>query len=368
MEVVTAYNKGISVNDLSKKYCLPRSTIYYWIQTTIVNSESINTKTTSQDFTRLTQRLAKSNSIIEIMKSTVISNLSSTKDRVLEIKRLTFEGYSVNESCEAINLAKSTYYRLVNTTEELNSYEKRAIEYTEIIEETCFEHNYSIGADKIAHIMKSKGYPTSQKYVSRLMREANIENSRNNSKNYYKRLNSMAKKDLVQMKFTSDAPNKIWASDITDLRFNDSTYKLCIIMDLYSRKIIAYKLSLTASTHLLTSCFRSALKCRKIIDEIIFHSDRGSQYVSFAFKKLLDQNKFKQSFSKARNPYNNSVVESFFASFKREEFHRVKLESVRSLYKCVDDYMTRYNEHRPHATNNYLTPNEKERLYYDEAF
>lgn len=362
--IVNNYKKGVSVKSLSQQYSIPRSTIYHWIKSiTFINTDSAST-ITYQDYTRLTQQLKKAQNIIDIKSTTEISNLSSTKERVLEVKSLITKGYSINEACEAINLSKSTFYRLSGSVDKLNSYELRAIKYTQLIKDICFEHNFSIGADKITYILKSRGYPTSQKYVSRLMRNANIENSRNNTKNYYKRLNQKEKKDLVQMKFTTHKPNQVWVSDITDLRLNNLTYKLCVIMDLYSRKIIAYKLSLVASTHLLTSCMRNAINTRDTQEGLIFHSDRGSQYVSFTFRKLIERNQFKQSFSLPSNPYNNSVVESFFANFKREEFHRAKLKSAKDLYQCVDDYIARYNEKRPHASNNYLTPNEKESNYY----
>ncbi len=99
-------------------------------------------------------------------------------------------------------------------------------------------------------------------------------------------------------------------------------------------------------------------------DHLTFHSDRGCQYTSYAFRKLLIDNNIVQSFSKAGNPYDNGAMESFFSSLKQEEIYRTAYRSVNDCKKHIEKYMEFYNEKRPHRANTYKTPNEAEALYY----
>ena len=92
-------------------------------------------------------------------------------------------------------------------------------------------------------------------------------------------------------------------------------------MDLYSRKIVGYKISPNASTQILTSSFKEAFQDRNRPEGLLFHSDQGSQYISRAFRGLLASYSVDQSFSRAGTPIDNAVNESFFSNLKREEIY-----------------------------------------------
>ena len=95
-----------------------------------------------------------------------------------------------------------------------------------------------------------------------------------------------------------------------------------MILDLYSRKVIGYRVSQNASTNLVTATFRKAFKDRGNPEGLIFHSDRGKQYISKTFTALLEQRSVEQSFSASGRTHDNAVAESFFATFKKEEAYR----------------------------------------------
>ena len=97
---------------------------------------------------------------------------------------------------------------------------------------------------------------------------------------------------------------------------------------------------------------------------MLFHTDRGSDYRSNAFCAYLQSLGVTQSFSRAHIPYDNSVMESFFASMKREELYRTKYRSEQELRAAIAEYIKFYNETRPHAKNGYKTPFKKEQEYY----
>ena len=122
------------------------------------------------------------------------------------------------------------------------------------------------------------------------------------------------------------------------------------------RKVVGYRVSRTASTSLVTATFRSAYEDRGDPKNLTFHSDRGGQYISAAFSKLLQQYGVKQSFSASGTPLDNAVAETFFATFKKEEAYRREYTSERHFRKSVDEYIRFYNEVRPHQTLKYKTP------------
>lgn len=115
---------------------------------------------------------------------------------------------------------------------------------------------------------------------------------------------------------------------------------VCAILDLFSRKVVAHRVSPKNSTYLTTSTFRQAFQRRNAPQSLMFHSDQGAQYTSKTFRRLLRMNKVVQSFSKSGQPHDNAVMESFFASMKREEIYRTQYKSEQQFIKSVD--MFRY--------------------------
>lgn len=108
-----------------------------------------------------------------------------------------------------------------------------------------------------------------------------------------------------------------------------------------------------------------AYESRKPAGQLLFHTDRGSNYRSYAMCSYLKELGVIQSFSKSGVPYDNSVMESFFSSLKREELYRTKYRSEVEFRAAVDAYMVFYNERRPHAKNGYKTPMKLESIYFE---
>lgn len=156
--------------------------------------------------------------------------------------------------------------------------------------------------------------------------------------------------------------------DLLNLYLQKNFHRLwvyfCMILDLYSRKIVGYKVSRNASTNLVTTTFRNAYQERGKPKNLTFHSDRGTQYTSAAFTKLLQKYGVKQSFPATGRPHDNAVAESFFATFKKEEAYRREYTSERSFCKSVEQFVRYYNEVRPHQTLKYQTLQAFEEKYY----
>lgn len=164
----------------------------------------------------------------------------------------------------------------------------------------------------------------------------------------------------LNQNFDTDKPNQVWVSDVTQFNVKRKPYYICVIIDLFSRKVISHKISFRNSTQLVKSTFKQAYHDRKPDNGLIFHTDRGSAYCSNYFCDYLSSLNVKQSFSRSHVPYDNSVAESFFSSMKRESLYRTTFYSEDDFKKTVKDYINFYNTKRPHAKLNYKTPNQKE--------
>ena len=162
--------------------------------------------------------------------------------------------------------------------------------------------------------------------------------------------------NLLKRHFFQNKPNKVWVSDFTEIKIGEAKFYLCAILDLFSRKIVAYRVSIKLDSSLCLLTFKDAYQSRGEPKDLLFHSDRGSQYTSLAFMDTLKALGVRQSFSDVGNPYDNAVMESFFATFKREEVHRKKYKDYDDLKASIDKYMVFYNDVRPHKSLNYLTP------------
>jgi putative transposase len=155
--------------------------------------------------------------------------------------------------------------------------------------------------------------------------------------------------------------NQVWASDITYIRIKNGFVYLAVILDLFSRKVIGWSLSRHIDTELCLNALRMALRMRKPPRGVIHHSDRGVQYVSDRYVRLLTKLGFHLSNSSKGNPYDNAFVESFMKTLKRQEVNLASYETLLDVLENVPHFIEEvHNAKRGHSSIDYLTPNELE--------
>ena len=241
-------------------------------------------------------------------------------------------------------------------------YAKRREELRLQIQEIYDESNQIFGAAKIAAVMKSNGIKVSDEMVRTLMRDMGLVSIRQSAKKLYEDECRKYKNHLNQ-EFDVSRPNEVWVSDVTYFKYGKSAYYICVIIDLFSRMVIAYKIGKNNSAQLVKGTFQIAYKTRQPDSNLTFHTDRGSNYRSKIINDYIRSLNITQSFSRAYVPYDNSVMESFFSSMKREELYRTKYRSETDFRKSVDEYIIFYNTKCPHRKLQYKTPKQKEEEY-----
>lgn len=358
--IVQRYLNGESVAAITRETQISRSTLYLWIRESQVSQTK---KVQLKDLSRLKMQYERSQRIAQILQTAPCTASAPLREK-LDAIVLMSKDYNVNILCDALKVAKGTYYNhILRNKRENTVYAKRKAELKPIIEEIFHKSRETYGSSKITAIMKDRGYAISEKTVADIMHENGLFSVRSSAKTLYVQ-QQKRRENLLNRQFSTSRPNEVWVSDVTYFHLHNKTYYICAVLDLYSRKAIAYRISLKNSTQLTKGTFKLAYQLRKPQQGLIFHSDNGSNYVSKNFTAYLRQCGVVQSYSKKKTPYDNSVCESFFGSMKQEELYRSNYRSEKELYLSIVKYIARYNDERPHSFLRYMTPIKFEELYY----
>lgn len=264
-------------------------------------------------------------------------------------------------------MSRGTFYNHIFRNKRENALPKiRQQELSDVVKATFEENNGIYGAGKIHALLKEKGLRISLKNVKKLISKMGLKSIRSGTKKeFMKAQRKKRRENLLLQNFTVPEPNLRWVGDITECYILGKKFYICAILDLFSRKIVAYKISNKETAQLVNATMKSAFIERGNPDGLIFHSDQGGQYVSYSFQRLLHDLHITQSFSKPATPHDNGVMESFFSSFKQEEVYRIHYRSVTEFKESVRRYFEFYNSNRLHGANAYKSPNERERVYFE---
>ena len=150
---------------------------------------------------------------------------------------------------------------------------------------------------------------------------------------------------------TVTQPNQVWVSDITYVRLMRGFVYLAVILDLFSRKVVGWALSSRLNAELALEALQKALRSRKVTSELVHHSDRGVQYASDAYVKVLNEHHMKISMSAKGNPYDNAWAESFMKTLKTEEVYLNEYEDESDARENIGRFIeTIYNKIRLHSS------------------
>ena len=277
--------------------------------------------------------------------------------------------HSIRLLCKCMGIHHSVYYYHKNN--KTNIYKENNNELDIQIMEIYTESKRRYGSPKIQKVLANKGIKVSQKRVARRMKELGIRSIVVKKYNYAenKKVDDTKKPNLLKQDFKAIEPKQKWVGDITYIYTKEIgwTY-LAIVMDLYDLKIVGYSYGKHMTADLVIQALNNAVCNRGIKEKMIFHSDLGSQYTSNDYEELLKRLNIQHSYSKKGYTYDNASMESFNAILKKEEVNQksyVTFEKARlAIFEFIESW---YNNRRIHSSLGYITPNEKERLYYEKT-
>ncbi len=221
------------------------------------------------------------------------------------------------------------------------------------------EHNANYGSPRIWDALCTRNIPCSENRVARLMRLNSLAavqkqkfKATTNSKH-----NWPVAPNLLERKFSVDRPNRIWVTDISYIWTWEGWLYLAFVLDLYSRGVVGLAMSDRITDDLTQSALKQALSRRQPPAGLIHHSDRGSQYASGNYQKLLKKHEIIPSMSRKGDCWDNAVAESFLHTLKVEKVNRNRFktrnEARYEIFKYVETY---YNWKRTHSSLGYLSP------------
>lgn len=244
--------------------------------------------------------------------------------------------------CAVLEISKRTYYKYRNS-EDPDYYDYL------IIKEVFDESKGTYGYRRITEGVKIKyGVIFNHKKVLRIMKKYYIKAKyiKKKQKYTYKRIEKNVKPNLLKRNFNSSKLNQKWCTDITYLIYKGKRAYLSTIIDLYDRKVVAYKISKFNNNQLVIDTLNEAIVKRKDVSGLIIHSDQGFQYTSFEYKAICESNGIQISMSRKGTPIDDSPIESWHGILKKETLYNNDITSLQEYIILVEDWILFYNTTR----------------------
>lgn len=262
--------------------------------------------------------------------------------------------------CQYFSVSRSHFYKWRKGLQTARTTQKKEICKT--IRESFVRSKNTYGSPRVFDDLQELGIKVSENTVAKYMKEMGLD-ARLKKKFRILTTDSKHSHPIAPRLFETEnhppprQPGQVLAGDITYLRVGKGFIYLAVVMDLYNREILGWSMSWSLETKIVLDALDMAMRKVGPDVEIIFHSDRGSQYASEAYRQMLKNKNVKPSMSRKGNCYDNAYVESWFSSLKKEWIYRGQYKTAHELRTLVFEYIeTWYNKKRKHSALGNLSP------------
>lgn len=266
--------------------------------------------------------------------------------------------FNVTVMCRVLGLNRSAYYHWVSNGCIVNKVDERL---NQLIKDIFYQYREVYGTRRIKVALEQEyGVIVSTRKIAKSMKELGIAVK---MKRKFKVVttdsnhNHAISPNRLQRDFKTNVPDEVYVGDITYIRTLQGWLYLAIVIDLFSRKVVGWSMDDNMETPLVNNALLMALHNRTPPPNLIWHTDRGSQYASDSHRELLEEHDILQSMSRKGDCWDNAVSESFFHSLKTELVHherfRTRAEANQAIFEYIEVF---YNRQRLHSTNGYMSP------------
>jgi len=280
------------------------------------------------------------------------------------ISKLSVE-YPVRRLCQTLKVHPSGYYAWLVEPKSVRAKEDQRL--LGLIKHAWLESGGVYGYRKIHDDLRELGEPCGRHRVARLMRREGLRSQTGYRRRpgYYGGKPPVASPNRLERQFNVSEPNKVWVTDITYIRTYEGWLYLAVVLDLFSRQVIGWSMKPRMCSDLAIDALLMAVWRRKPKQEVMIHSDQGSQFSSSDWQSFLKANNLISSMSRRGNCHDNAVAESFFQLLKRERIRRKTYGTREEARSDVFDYIEMfYNPKRRHSSAMQLSPVEFEKRYF----
>lgn len=266
--------------------------------------------------------------------------------------------WPVDVLCEGLGISRSGFYAW--RTREPSRRSRTDARILADVRTSFVMSDRTYGARRILGDVRDAGHTCGRQHVARLMRTEGLwarPKRRARPVDSGVRLVHTLAPNVLDRQFAATAPNQKWVADFTYLWTREGWLFLAVVLDLFSRRVVGWSMQPSMTAQLVTDALTMALWRRGSVEALIHHSDRGSQYTSESFQRLLEELGITCSMSRSGNVWDNSVMESFFSTLKTERTTRKDYTTRNAARADVFDYIERfYNPIRRHSTLGNISP------------
>lgn len=277
------------------------------------------------------------------------------------------EGFPITKACEIAGVSRQAFHDWrARQAAGPSPAELAEVELVELMREIHAEFDGTYGVPRMTVELANRGRPTNRKRVERLMRRHGIVGVHKPAKvrTTIPAEDAPPLPDLVGRNFAPAAPDVVWCGDITYIATGEGWLYLASVLDLGSRRLLGYSMADHMRTELVADALTMAAGQRGgATAGIIFHGDRGSQYLSGDYRQQVADLGMRQSVGRTGVCWDNAVAESFWSSLKRELVHRDRFASRAEARRAIVAWLHRYNHRRLHSSLGYIPPAEWENQY-----
>lgn len=270
--------------------------------------------------------------------------------------------FPIRLMCKVLGVSRNGFYNYKKN--EACGEDPVRVNLRELVVTISKENDRTYGSRRVKNALGAVGFPVSRQKARGLMKEANVTVR---TKKKFKVTTDSGHNlplfdNVLNRAFEVEKPDTAYVGDITYIWTQEGWLYLAVVIDLYARKVVGWSMSSRMKKAIVCDALTMAIWGRRPTAGLICHTDRGSQYASKQYRKILKVNGFVGSMSRKGNCWDNSVAESFFGSLKQE---RVQWQNYQTRHEAQQDilqYITmHYNEKRLHSYLGYVSPNEFER-------
>jgi transposase InsO family protein len=268
------------------------------------------------------------------------------------------ESFDITVMCKVLKVNRSAYYHWINNGSILNKVDVRL---NQLIKDIFYQYREVYGTRRIKKVLVQEyGVIVSTRKIAKSMKEVGVVvkmkrkfKVRTTDSNH----NYKISPNRLQRDFGTNVPNEVYVGDITYIRTQQGWLYLAVVIDLFSRKVVGWSMGDNMETPLVNNALQMALHTRRPPQNLIWHTDRGSQYASDSHRSLLAEHDILQSMSRKGDCWDNAVSESFFHSLKTELVHHERFKTRAEANQAIFEYIeVFYNRQRLHSTNGYMSP------------
>ena len=265
--------------------------------------------------------------------------------------------FIINICCDVLQVSRSGYYDWRKRKPSNQELSNRNLDRR--IRELFTQQKQRAGSPRITKDLKAEGFSCSENRVARRMKHLTL---RALAKRKYK-LTTDSDHDkplydnVLNRDFTTTTINQKWAQDITYIHTQEGWLYLAVVLDLHSRAVIGWSMNKRMKASLVCDALTMALRRRNYPNNVLVHSDRGSQYCSKRYRKLIENHQLIGSMSRKGNCWDNAIAESFFHTLKvelvQQDIYLTRLMAKQTLFQYIEGY---YNRKRRHSAIGYNYP------------